>query len=195
MALSEHIDLRDVGDLKDGFGRDLPVNRSSFFSVLLRTLIQAAKSGCLYVPMFACVFALLVPVHTVLLEQTFGLRIAMATLIFLIGGLAGGAVAWIVAAVFARGRQWSARFCIAMIANAFLVPLATAFVFFLQYRDYYAHWHEPAFSNVWFWQMGFTGVTAIYLFIVSAVKYIFPLGFFVLVGASAIFARWSSRLA
>lgn len=188
MALSEHIEL------KAGFVRRSPANPSSYVSNLLQTLIHAAKSGCLYVPMFAGVFALLVPVHTLLLEQTFGQRIALATLVFLIGGLAGGAAAWLVAALFARGRQWSARFCIAMIANIFLVPLATAFVFFLQYRGYYSHWHAPAFSNVWFWQMGFTGATAIYLFIVSAVKYIFPLGFFLLVGVSAIFTRWSSRL-
>jgi len=160
----------------------------------LETVVTAAKAGCLYLPAFAFLFAMLVPVHTYLLEQYLGARTATAMLVFFIGGLAGGSVAWILSAVFARGRAWSARFSIALIAHALLVPLATAFVFFLQYRLYFSQWHGPAFSEIWFWQMGFTGAAAIYLFVVSAVQYIFPLGFAVLIGVSALFCKWSATL-
>jgi hypothetical protein len=78
-----------------------------------------------------------------------------------------------------------------MIANAILVPLATAFVFFLQYRIYFSQWHAHALSETWFWQIGFTGATAVYLFIVSGVHYIFPYGIVVLIGVSALFCKWS----
>ncbi|MEM1048966.1 MAG: hypothetical protein AAGL24_22630 [Pseudomonadota bacterium] len=149
----------------------------------------ALKAGFLPIPVFAIAFAALVPVHALWLEQPVSARIVVASLIFFAGGLAGGGFAWIVTALLARGRAWSARFSLALIANAVSVPPATAFLFFLQYRTYYAQWHEEPFTTVWFWQIAFTGATALYLFAVSAVKYIFPLGLPLLFGVAAIAAR------
>lgn len=149
----------------------------------------ALKAGFLPVPVFALAFAALVPVHALWLEQPLSARIVAASLIFFAGGLAGGGFAWIATALFARGRVWSARFSLALIANAVSVPPATAFLFFLQYRTYYAQWHEDPFTTVWVWQIAFTGATALYLFAVSAVKYIFPLGLPLLFGIAAVSAR------
>lgn len=168
--------------------------RQSVSGDFMSRLVHAARAACRIVPVFALVFALLVPVHTWWLEQHLGERAAIAVVIFFIGGCCGGFVAWVLAALVARGRPASARFSAAMIANSVCVPLATAFVFFLQYRLYYSQWHGPAFSEIWFWQIAFTGAASVYLFMVSAVQYIFPLGLGVLVGVSVLFCKWSRDL-
>lgn len=192
MSLSEQIRtsggfVRGGGASRTGRATALPVDVKA-------VLAHSAKAACRTVPAFALVFALLVPVHTIWLEQHLGERTAIAVVIFFVGGLCGGFVAWILAALVARGRAWSARFSAAMILNAVLVPLATAFVFFLQYRLYYSQWHGAAFSEIWFWQIAFTGAASVYLFMVSAVQYIFPLGLGVLVGVSILFCKWSKGL-
>jgi len=189
--------LSDQISVPDSFAGDAPVRVSPGQTVsagLPGRLVHAARAACRIVPGFALVFALLVPVHTWWLEQYLGERAAIAFVIFFIGGCCGGFVAWILAALVARGRPASARFSAAIVANAVCVPLATAFIFFLQYRLYYSQWHGPAFSEIWFWQIAFTGAAAVYLFMVSAVQYIFPLGLGVLVGVSVLFCKWSREL-
>lgn len=192
MSFSDQISVPDSFTGEDGPTRAR--RRNSAPGDVRTSLVRASLAACRTVPIFALVFALLVPVHTWWLEQHLGERAAIAVVIFFIGGCCGGFVAWVLAAVVARGRPASARFSAAMIANAVLVPLATAFVFFLQYRLYYSQWHGPAFSEIWFWQIAFTGAASVYLFMVSAVQYIFPLGLGVLLGVSVHFCKWSRDL-
>lgn len=157
---------------------------------VLRWTLRAALR---HVPVLALGFAALVPLHTVWLEQHVGGRTLITTLVFFLGGLAGGFTAWLLAAPAARGRPWSARFSLGLAAHCMLVPLATAFVFFLQYRDYYAQWHHAPLSEIWFWQMGYTGAAAIYFFAVGAVQYMLPFGLPVLVAAGLLLARATRR--
>ena len=65
----------------------------------------------------------------------------------------------------------------------------TAFFFFLQYRLYYAQWHDQSFSEMWIVQMLFTGATAVYIFAVSGLRMLLPFGLPVLFGAALVFAR------
>lgn len=192
MSFSDQITASDGLAAGSAFARADPGRRVP--AGMRITVVRAALAASRTVPIFALVFALLVPIHTWWLEQHLGERAAIAVVIFFIGGLCGGFVAWVLAALVARGRTWSARFSAAMVAHAVLVPLATAFVFFLQYRLYYSQWHGPAFSEIWFWQIAFTGAASVYLFMVSAVQYIFPLGLGVLVGVSVLFSKWSKGL-
>lgn len=145
-------------------------------------------------PLLGLCFAALAPLHALMLRQPVGDRVALIAAVFFIGGTAGATAAFALCAPLARGRPGTARFSVAAIGHAVLVPLATAFVFFLQHRMYYAQWHGPALTEIWFWQVGFTGAAALYFFAVGAVKYIFPGGLALLMLAAALFASWSRRL-
>ncbi len=75
--------------------------------------------------------------------------------------------------------------------SAFL-PLRSALtggLFALQYRSYYAQWHEPALTIAWSIQFVHTVATAFYQFIVLGIRLYFPLGFIALALASIWFAR------
>lgn len=82
-----------------------------------------------------------------------------------------------------------------MIAIAGLLTVATlgftALVLALEYRMYYAEWHAPAFSKLWFWQQLFTTAGAVAQFAVIGVRFYFP---FVPIALVAT-ALWANRLA
>jgi hypothetical protein len=105
---------------------------------------------------------------------------------------AGAAVAFPLAYAATRlagGRRAERRFAVAMLAFTLATIGATAALFALQYRAYYAHWHGPAFSKLWTIQFVFTAAAAVAQFAISGVRLYFPLGFAALLLVSAWFAR------
>ena len=162
--------------------------------MFLRRCGRSILSAILHVPFFALAFALLVPIHAYFLDQPVGARVGAIAVIFFVGSLLGGVFAWTLACLIARGLRPTSRFTCALVSFSVFVPPATAFVFYLQYQDYYSQWHHPFLTEVWFWQVGFTGAAALYIFAVAAVKYIFPLGLFLLIGAALWFTRISRNL-
>lgn len=66
---------------------------------------------------------------------------------------------------------------------------ATAALYALQYRTYYAQWHAPAFTLTWDFQFVFTSLVAFYQFAVLGVRLFFPLGFAALLGVSLLLVR------
>ncbi len=107
----------------------------------------------------------------------------------------GGLLGWIVALplihILTKGRQpqtvlagWLALLGIVTIG-------ATAGVYALQYRSFYAHWHAPFPSRVWVYQLIFTTAAALYQFAVLGLRHLLPAGFALLIALSILMARRS----
>jgi hypothetical protein len=106
---------------------------------------------------------------------------------------AGGAVAapiavFLVRFAFPNGRPWT-LFLAILFAMAACTLLATAAIFALQYRVYYAQWHEAFGTRIWIFQFIFTFFSAVYQFAVFGSRHYLPLGPVLLVLFSLWFAR------
>ena len=106
---------------------------------------------------------------------------------------AGGALAFPVGLFAARlvslERHWEVALAAAFVCLLAATITFTGGLFALQYRSYYAEWHEPTFSLTWALQFVFTMLTALYQFVVLGIRLYFPLGFIALALASVWFAR------
>lgn len=122
-----------------------------------------------------------------------GERIGWIALLYAAGALIAFPFGLFLAALFSRGRH-DAGFAAAILAYATTTIAATAFLFGLHYRLYYAQWHEPSFSEVWFFQFIFTVASAVYQFLVLGIRLYFPLGVAALLAIALWHARSSSRL-
>ena len=105
-------------------------------------------------------------------------------LVFCLGGFFAFAPAMLAYNVIARGKTRSQRFAAAYIALLFVTLGATAFVYYIQFRDYFAQWHEAALSRIWFLQTFYTGLGAAYEFAVLGSRFYLPIGLIALFGAS-----------
>lgn len=106
----------------------------------------------------------------------------------------GSALSFIPAAWLARllvgTDRIELRFAAAFLALALTTMLVTAAVYALQYRFYYAQWHEPFGTVTWAVQFVFTGLAAVYQFAVLGLRLFFPLGFLALFA----FSYWIARM-
>jgi len=99
---------------------------------------------------------------------------AIAALYFYGGSLAFAPGYWL-ARIVLDGRGRIARFLGGTLVMAFTVHLATSAIFALQYRVFYSHWHADFPSLVWFFQLGFTGLGASYIFTAGGLVFYWPL--------------------
>jgi hypothetical protein len=67
------------------------------------------------------------------------------------------------------------RFIVGTIILGLATHTATAVVFALQYRVFYAHWHAPFLTVVWCFQFVFTMASALYQFTVDSMFVYVPL--------------------
>ena len=118
-----------------------------------------------------------------------GEQFALITFIFTLGGLLAFPVAVIVFNLIAEKKSSTQRFAAAFLALLFATLGVTAFVYYLQFRSYYAHWHGAAFSHLWFLQTFFTGASAGYQFAVLGSRFYLPFGLLALFGASYLLAK------
>ena len=112
--------------------------------------------------------------------------------ILMIFGL-GGALSFVPGIVAARmvaprGNERQ-RFAAALLCLGISSVLGVAFVFSMQYRLYYAQWHEPFPTVPWFFQLAFTGANAVYQFAVLGTRMFFPLALVALFAVSLRHAR------
>lgn len=114
--------------------------------------------------------------------------IAFVAAFFLGGGFLAWAPALALAALLPVGRR-EARFAAVFLALACLTIAATAFLFAMQYRLYYAAWHDGPFTIRWIFQFVFTFLAAVYQFLVLGVRLFLPLGLLALAAASVWHAR------
>lgn len=116
-------------------------------------------------------------------------KIRFVTLLYAAGGALAFPVGLFLARLVSRGRHWEVALAAAFVCLLAATLAFTGALFALQYRSYYAEWHEPAFTITWAFQLVFTGLTALYQFVVLGIRLYFPLGFATLAVASVWFAR------
>lgn len=102
----------------------------------------------------------------------------------------GGLVSWPFALFFGRflaiGRGRETRFAAFFLCLTVCTIAATAFLFAMDYRSFYARWHAPFGTRIWVYQFTFTSASAVYQFFVMGIRLYLPLGF----AALALTSLW-----
>ncbi len=105
----------------------------------------------------------------------------------------GGAIGWLLAlpiiGFFSFRRRPETRFAAAFLFLSCGTLGATALLFALQYRMFYAQWHAPFGTVIWTFQFAFTSASAVYQFTALGSRHYFPFGVAPLVAASLWLAR------
>ncbi len=108
---------------------------------------------------------------------------------------AGGWIGWIVALpmirLLTRRRQPQTVLAGWMLVLGIVTIGATAGLYALQYRYFYAHWHAPFPSRVWVYQLIYTTAVALYQFAVLGLRHLLPAGLAMLLVLSVVMARRS----
>lgn len=147
--------------------------------------------------LFGLIWAIFMAVHT--LGSLYGqgwqdiTSIAKLTLLIFIGALIGGMLGWFLATLLGAHRIAPKRFAVACVFILLATVGVMASLFALQYRQYFSQWHMSTFSIGWFYQLVFTGASALYLFAVQGLRLLLPFGPVALVLASLYFAKTTSR--
>lgn len=116
-------------------------------------------------------------------------RTGAILLVFAVGGALAFPAALYVTRLVAPPGHRERRFAAAFAAFGLCSVLGVAFVFSMQYRIYYAQWHEPFPSVVWAFQFVFTGAAAVYQFAVLGARMFFPAGLIALF----LVSLWQAR--
>jgi hypothetical protein len=124
-------------------------------------------------------------------DATFQLKSILA--LYASGGLLAWPPSLFTARYAAHGRTAETRFAAFLLCLVAGTIGATALLFALDYRIFYAQWHAMAGTRTWFFQLVFTSLGAIYQFLVLGVRLYLPLGIFALVMASLVLARTDAR--
>ncbi|MBC7150061.1 MAG: hypothetical protein H5U22_11820 [Rhizobium sp.] len=107
----------------------------------------------------------------------------------------GAALGWIAALPLVRfaslARPPETRFAAAFLFLGAGTAVLTALLFALHYRQFYAQWHQPFGTVIWFFQFAFTSASAVYQFAVLGIRHYLPFGLILLIGASILHARRS----
>ena len=110
-------------------------------------------------------------------------RVGWIAALYAAGGFLAFPFGLFLAELFSRGRP-DTIFAAALLAHSATTIAATALLFAMHYRLYYAQWHDPTFTVTWAFQFAFTGAAAVYQFVVLGIRLYFPLGFAALLAVS-----------
>ncbi|KJF74100.1 hypothetical protein [Agrobacterium arsenijevicii] len=113
--------------------------------------------------------------------------------LFFCGGLLGWPLSMLALRFLPASTGLPLRFAASCLAIAFFTIAVAAAFFALQYRIFYAQWHAPAFSRIWFFQQFFTSLGAIYQFCILGLGLYFPFAAVPLALAGAILCRRAHR--
>lgn len=119
--------------------------------------------------------------------QTFHLEKLLA--IYFAGGLAAWPIVLPVARFLTRRRTVETRFAAHFALLSLGTIAITAFLFAMDYRLFYAQWHQPFGTRIWLYQFVFTLLGAAYQFVVMGLGLYLPVGLPILAGASLWLAR------
>lgn len=97
--------------------------------------------------------------------------------LFFCGGLLSWPCALLLGRFGAIGRRRETRFAAFFLCLTVCTITATAFLFAMEYRLFYARWHAPFGSRTWAYQLSFTSASAVYQFVVMGIRLYLPLGF------------------
>lgn len=116
-------------------------------------------------------------------------KMRMVVAVFAAGGALGFPFGLILARFLSHRKRPDTAFAAAFLSLAAATVCATAGIFALDYRAYYAEWHDDPFTRIWFFQFAYTAAAAFYQFAALGVRLYFPIGFVALAIASIWFAR------
>lgn len=106
---------------------------------------------------------------------------------------AGGLLAWPASLPLARLLARHCRLETRFAAHFALLSVGTIgmtiLVFALDYRQFYAQWHQPFGTRIWLLQLLFTSAGATYQFLVMGLRLYLPVGLPVLAGVSLWLAK------
>lgn len=114
-------------------------------------------------------------------------------MLFFCGGLLGWPLAMAALRFLPASTGLPLRFAASCLTIAFFTLGVTAVFFAFQYRIFYAQWHAPAFSRIWFFQQLFTSLGAIYQFCILGLRLYFPFAAVPLTLAGVILCRREHR--
>lgn len=107
----------------------------------------------------------------------------------------GGFLGWLVALplihILTHGRQPQTILAGWLLFLGIVTIGATAGLYALQYRYFYAHWHAPFPSRIWVYQLVYTTAVALYQFAVLGLRHLLPAGLAMLLAVSVVMARRS----
>ena len=115
-------------------------------------------------------------------------KIVLVAAVYASGALLAFPFGLFLAEFFSRGRR-DAGFAAAFLGHSVTTIAATAFLFAMHYRLYFAQWHEPVYTLTGTFQFVFTSAGAVYQFLVLGIRLYFPLGFIALFAVSLWHAR------
>lgn len=110
-------------------------------------------------------------------------------LVYFAGGTAAWPIAIPLARLLTRRKSIETRFAGHLALLSLGTVFVTAFVFAMDYRLFYAQWHQPFGTLIWVFQFVFTSASATYQFLVMGLGLYLPVGLPVLAGASLWLAR------
>lgn len=109
-------------------------------------------------------------------------------LLYFYGAAAGFGPGLMLANFATRNAGRPARFVIGTAILFLSAHTATAAIFALQYRMFYAHWHASFPSITWCYQLVFTSAGAVYQFTVDSPYIYYPLAPLIFLGLGVWFA-------
>lgn len=159
-------------------GRDTPFGNGTVavFPSLALCLGGAFAWGLV---MTACAF---VSLHMEGRDANFHLEKLL--LIYFAGGLFAWPIALPLARLLTRRRGTESRFSAHFVLLSLGTIATTAFFFAMEYRLFYARWHQPFGTRIWVYQFVFTSIGAAYQFLVMGLRLYLPVGLPLLAGAS-----------
>ena len=116
-------------------------------------------------------------------------KMRMVVAVFAAGGALGFPFGLILARFLSHRRRPDTAFAAAFLSLAAATVCATSGIFALDYRAYYAEWHEDPLTRIWFFQFAYTAAAAFYQFAALGLRLYFPIGFVALTIVSIWFAR------
>ncbi|OJF93492.1 hypothetical protein AX760_04975 [Pararhizobium antarcticum] len=163
-----------------------------FFRCLGWRLLAALPTGrqlLLGAPLWGLLMAVSAAITLLLREGEATFQLPKILLLF----FAGGALAWPFSYFLGRfcalGRSAETRFAAYFLFLTVLTIAATAFLYAMDYRLFYARWHAPLGTRIWQYQFLYTTGAAVYQFVVLGIRLYLPFGLAALGATSLWLAR------
>lgn len=143
----------------------------------------AARFACWYGPAVGGSVAL----HLWWMSHGLGAKAIKVLLIFTSGAAIGGFLAWLLAAMLVGASlSFGRRAAVMLILLIIGTAGTTSLIYFVDFRSYFAQFHDSTFSRDWLIEMLFTGAGALYVFASVGLRLMLPVGLAVLfIGAFA----------
>jgi hypothetical protein len=161
-------------------------NRTVSLALRMRHSLPTLRETLVGAPLWGLVMALSALMALYLRNGAETSHLNSILLLFFSGGLVSWPFALFLGRFGAIGRGRETRFAAFFLCLTLCTIAATALLFALDYRVFYARWHAPFGTGTWAYQLSFTSASAIYQFIVMGIRLYLPLGF----AALALTSLW-----